>query len=386
MRLISVAVALGFGIGFALAQNQPAAPQDVAAIEFGFDADTTPWTALDDTAVLSITHEADEIKAGTGALKWEFTPAAGKMPGLVAAQTAPAPDARSMSVWVRSSVACVIAVGLMEAGGARYVTAAYCPPNEWQHLEVALTDFLLSDDTADDNNQLDADQIAGCMILDLAAMLIQEPGAEQFVGLTAAPRTILVDDLRISSQQVAPQRVVRDAPGGGREVTLQTFDTSALFIIPLRNTAAHAVQLQGGQGGAAMLSYELTNAQVPIAGLLMPVQPGQLAGLARLRVVVASQQPMTLVVTMEEKEDPAGGRDKSNYAASRALAGGGQWETIEFSRDDFRLGDDSSDENGQLDGDQISMVAIIDASVMTGGAPTPANVVSIDEITAITTQ
>jgi hypothetical protein len=385
MRWISVAVALGFATGLALAQNQPAAPQDAGAIEFGFDADAAPWTALDDTAVLSVTHEADEIKAGTGALKWQFTPAAGKMPALVA-QTAPAPDAQSMAVWVRSSVACVLAVGLMEAGGARYVTAAYCPANDWQHLEVALKDFMLSDDTPDDDNQLDADQITGCMMIDLAAMLIQEPGAQQFVALTAAPRTILVDDLRISPQQVAPQHVVRDAPGGGKEVTLQTFDTGALFIIPLRNTTVRGVQLQGGQGGAAMLSYDLSNAEVPIAGMLMPVQAGQLAGLARLRLVVASQQPITLAVTMEEKPDPGRGLDKSNYMATRTLAGGGQWETIEFSRDDFRLSNDSSDENGQLDTDQVGMVAAIDASAMTGGAPTPANIVSIDEITAITTQ
>lgn len=385
MRWIAVSVALMMAAVAVVAQNQPAAPKEQGAVHFGFEADIGAWMPLDDTAVVTLASEADEVKAGTGALKWEFAPTRGKMPALVA-EMPPATGARSFSVWIKSSTGCVLAFGLQEAGGARYMTASYFPADEWRKLEVALDDFMLSDDTTDGNGRLDPDQIANCMILDLAAMLIQQPAAAQFLGLTADPRTILIDDLRISPVAVPRQRTVRQAAGGGREITLQTFDTSSTFLIPLSNTTVQNVRFEGAQGGATALKYDLTGAQFPAAGALMPIQFGELAGLARVRLVVSSELPITLVVTVEEKENPAQGVDKSNYVANRVLAGGGKWETIEFSRDDFRLSDDSSDENGMLDGGQLTMIAVVDGSAMLGGTPTPANTIMIDEITAITTQ
>jgi len=385
MRLISIVVLLGIAATGVLGQDQPAAPREEVALEFGFDADAEGWTAMDDAALLTVAHEADEVKVGTGALRWEFEPTAGKMPGL-AAQAGAAPNGQSFSMWMKSSVACLLAVGLQEAGGARYITASYCPADEWKKIEVALDDFMLSDDTTDDNDALDPDQIAACMVIDLAAMLLENPEAAMFLGMTTELRTILLDDFRVSPRPVARQRVVRDAAGGGREITLQTFDTSSIFLIPVRNTTAENVQYEDADGGAVALRYDLTGAQFPLAGAIMPVQLGELAGLDQVRVVVSSEQPMTLAVMIEEKENPAEGLDKSGYTATRTLAGGGEWETIELSPDDFKLNDDSSDENGALNGEQLSMIAIIDATAVAGGARTPANVLMIDEIAAVTTR
>jgi len=385
MRLVPIFVLLGVATAGVLAQDQPTAPAAEATVEFGFEVAVEGWTAMDDTALVTIAHEQDEVKVGLGALKWEFQPMEGKMPGLVA-QAGAAPQGQSFSMWVKSSVACLLAVGLQEAGGARYITASYCPADEWKKIEVALADFMLSDDTTDDNDALDPDQIAACMIIDLAAMLLENPEAAMFLGMTTELRTILLDDFRISPKPVARQRVVTDVAGGGREITLQTFDTSSTFLIPLRNTTAESVQYDGGGGGAVVLRYDLTGVPFPLAGAIMPVQLGELAGLERVRIVISSEQPITLAVMIEEKENPAEGLDKSGYTATRALAGGGEWETIELSPDDFTLNDDSSDENGVLDGEQLSMIAVFDASAVAGGARTPANVLMIDEVAAITRQ
>jgi hypothetical protein len=289
-------------------------------------------------------------------------------------------------MWVKSSVACLLAIGLQEEGGARYITASYCPANEWKNIEAALADFMLSDDTTDDNNALDPDQIAACLVLDLAAMLLGDPQASVFLGLTTEPRTILLDGFRISPQPVARQRVVKQVPGGGREITLQTFDTSSTFLLPLRNTTAESVRYEDGTGGAVALRYDLTGTPLPLAGAIVPVQVGELAGLERVRIVLSSEQPMTLAVMVEENAKPAEGLDKSGYTATRTLAGGGEWQTIELGLDEFHLNDDSSDENGTLDGAQLSMIAVVDASALGGGARTPANVLMIDEVAAVTGQ
>ncbi|MFQ5809637.1 MAG: hypothetical protein ACE5JM_08460, partial [Armatimonadota bacterium] len=365
MRLVGMFLILGLSAIGVLAQEQAMAPTVEGLVEFGFEADVEGWMAMDDSAILDIANDPAEVKVGVGALRWGFAPSEGKMPGVVA-PTGPAPGGQSFSAWVKSSVACVLAVGLQETGGARYVTASYCPADEWKQMEVALADFMLSDDTTDDNDQLDPDQIAACIVIDLAAMFFQNEEAAMFLGMTADPRTILLDDFCISPKAVARQRLVKDVAGGGREITLQTFDTSSTFLIPIRNTTADSVIYEDGGGGAVALMYDLTGAQFPAAGAILPVQVGELAGLSRVRLVVSSEQPVTLAIMIEEKENEAEGRDKSGYTAMRELTGGGEWETIELTPDDFKLNDDSSDENGVLNGEQLSMLAVLDATAMVG--------------------
>ncbi len=387
MRLALVSMTLMLAVGGAPAQEQAAAPVVDAEVEFGFEADVEGWTAMDDMAILTVANEEDEVKVGLGALRWEFEPMAGKMPGIVA-QTGPAPEGQSFSMWMKSTVSCLLAIGLQEGGGARYVTASYCPADEWKHLEVALADFMLSDDTTDDNDALDPDQIAALIILDMAAMFLLEPGAEaaQLLDMTPGPRTILIDDFRISPKTVARQRGIREMAGGEKEVTLQTFDTGAAFLIPLRNTTAESVAYEGREGGAVALRYDLTGAQFPLAGAVMPVQLGELAGFERVRIIISSELPVTLGIMIEEKENEAEGRDKSGFSALRTLKGGGEWETIEIGAEEFKLNDDSSDENGVLDGRELSMIGVIDASAVAGGVKTPANVILIDEVVATVKQ
>jgi hypothetical protein len=101
---------------------------------------------------------------------------------------------------------------------------------------------------------------------------------------------------------------------------------------------------------------------------------------------MSSELPVTLGVMIEEKENEEEGRDKSGFSAIRNLKGGGEWETIEIEAGEFTLNDDSSDENGVLDGGELSMLGVIDASAVAGGVQTPANVLLIDEVVATVRQ
>jgi len=71
-------------------------------------------------------------------------------------------------------------------------------------------------------------------------------------------------------------------------------------------------------------------------------------------------------------------RDGSDYGTMLSLEPGDGWKHVAVDMSTFVLGDDSQDENGRLDFDQITNVAIADVSAFMGGSGP--NVLLIDEV------
>ena len=71
-------------------------------------------------------------------------------------------------------------------------------------------------------------------------------------------------------------------------------------------------------------------------------------------------------------------RDDSDYGTIFSVEPGEGWKHVEVDMSTFVLGDDSQDENGRLDFDQITNVAIADVSAFMGGSGP--NVLLIDEV------
>jgi hypothetical protein len=106
------------------------------------------------------------------------------------------------------------------------------------------------------------------------------------------------------------------------------------------------IECQTGPGQLAALIKDITG---------LPL--GQMQGLSFMMKSAASTQ---LLVSLEEL-------DKSRYQTLLQVQGGGPWLTHILDLSQFSLGDDSTDENGQLDPDQLAMLTFADVSALLGG-------------------
>jgi len=144
-------------------------------------------------------------------------------------------------------------------------------------------------------------------------------------------------------------------PLGGREIGL-TYDT--------KNAAAN---------GCYRIDY-----QVPagtIFALLRSIKVGSLAGTRRLELSIKCSVDMSLVLTIEES-------DGSRYSLSVPVGGVQSWQRLIINYTQLRLGDDSQDENGQLDPEQIKSLVLVDLSALTTLQETQ-NTLWLDDVIAV---
>jgi len=62
------------------------------------------------------------------------------------------------------------------------------------------------------------------------------------------------------------------------------------------------------------------------------------------------------------------------------LKSGDGWKQVSLTMGDFTLADDSQDENGRLDPDQIKQISVADISSLAGGGEVDENRLWIDQV------
>ncbi len=98
---------------------------------------------------------------GGGALRVGYRLGGGRYVGFVMGiDTADLTGMNAVSLHIRSETAARVVVVLEERDGSKYETAIRpTGDNEWQEVDLPLDLMMLTDDTLDENNQLDLDQL-----------------------------------------------------------------------------------------------------------------------------------------------------------------------------------------------------------------------------------
>lgn len=128
--------------------------------------------------------------------------------------------------------------------------------------------------------------------------------------------------------------------------------TSVDPLAALEVTTA-AAQVRAGGGGAAAYTYEAVRGM--LSGMVTQLQ-GEGAQAKSMHFWLKTAVPTVILVVMNEKDE------SSYHLAFFSL--GGVWQDISLDFADFTLGDDSKDENGQFDPDQMAAVGLVDAAGM----------------------
>jgi len=369
-RLNSVVVIAFLALGTVL-QGQDAEKKMSIA---DFEGDLGEWTAMkmgeagvgaDTDSKVSITREAGAVKAGKGALSYtyEITPKTIRV--LALQKPMDLTGMKSLRFWVKCSQATAVVFGLAEAGGASYQASAHCPAGAWQEVAVNLDELIVDEPAKDTNGKLDLDQVVSFTIFDIGGFLAM------FLPDMKGTRTIALDDVVFSSKAVP-------LTTGATQVTkvvpihlVDNFESPVIRWIPIAVDfseapkfslfeAAVAVDKEVPDGGGKQsLKFTHPRKGRKIHGILRNLEKLDLSKAAALDLSVKASHDGTYFVALEEK-----GGARYNKKIDLLL---GDWKSYSWKLSDFTLADDSRDDNGKLDPDQIKQVTIADVTTLLGG-------------------
>ncbi|MBM3473459.1 MAG: hypothetical protein FJX75_09340 [Armatimonadetes bacterium] len=370
MRLLALATAFALA---ATASAQLPAPGALAL--WTFDDGVGDLQSADPEVTLKTTQDANVTRGeGHGAvLEYSFVAAAGKLGGVFAPMQANVGAARTLRFWMRTSDPCIVLANLSETDGSAYHAGFVSLPDRWQEIALDVSEFQLGDDSTDENGRLDPDQIAGLGIVDATGFLAQLAASVPFlIAPELGPRIFWLDDLSLSSEPVPPRWSVTQVDGK-RAVRLDSFESSPLQWLALagKGTTVDYDRDYRAEGDFSLrLQYDLPPNK--IVGIMTSPQGPDLRGMKHLRLWLMTEVATDVIVSLKE-------RDESDYHQRLDLQPSDKLQLIDIDLSTMTLGDDSQDENGQFDLDQVKELSLADVSMLTG-KPVSVNTLWIDDV------
>jgi hypothetical protein len=359
----------------AVGATQPAAPAPVSLLEWSFDVEVGGWQSSDPNSPPTITADPNVVRGeeGGAVLELAYTPALAEFTALVAPVETGLGGGKSLHYWLRTTDYSLLVTVVTEADGSEYAAIIASLPETWQEVALDLGAFGLGDDSSDENGRLDPDQIRSVAIVDATPFLAQAAAEETFiVAPDLGPRIMWLDDFSVSTQAIGP-RWQSTQVDGRKAIRFESFEHTPLqwFILAGKGITVDYDPDRAADGDFSLrIAYDLPPGK--LIGTMTGLTGVPLQGMKRLLMSVMSEESTILLVQLKE-------HDESEYNKMIELAPGDDLTRLEVPFDQLALGDDSTDENGQLDLDQIKELTIVDISLMTG-TPVQVNTLWLDDI------
>lgn len=342
--------------------DTPAAPP---VLSNAFEEDAGAWVALGATGKVIVTHEADSVKGGKGALKFNYSVTKGDLNALVL----PTPDgalakAKSLTFSMKAFVAMPVVVMLAEKGGGHYIATLTLPAGQWQAVALSPADFTLGtgkDDPKDPDGKLDMDAVESIAVADLSQLFVGAEGdAAALLTVKPGPRAFLLDDFAARPESLpsapAADSLSLDPPSRPQLIWISVGDADVS---------------RAAKGGGLQIAYRMAKGK--LVGVFKGVGQGGLTGKTKIAFTLASAKPTTLLVHLEE----AGG---GKYNASVKTDGTAS-QKVTLNMSDFTAGDDSRDTNGKLNMEQVTQIGFLDISGLLDEAAS-ANTLTVSDLRA----
>lgn len=277
--------------------------------------------------------------------------------------------AKTIRFRVKADTTTSLIFALQEKGGARYATSFYVPGGKWQTVEIAVSDFLLTEDTKDSNGKLDMDEVIDAAFIDMGVILSQVDNKPllDMLGVQAGERTFSLADFTVTEQALpAPEP-------WSKEIPLDTFLRPQLTWLGFGN-----IQMSKSTGkplsGTGM---KVVTTHVPgrVIGIVKMLSIGVLKDAQTLSFEASAQKQARFVVQLEEK----GG---AKYNAMITIPADQTLQKFTLAFADFTLSEDSKDANDKLDLDQVKQILFFDLDSIVEGTE-PQNTIWIGNLRAV---
>jgi hypothetical protein len=335
-----------------LAGQAPAQAPAKPFIHHVFEENESGWTAFGESGKVSRSTEAADVKEGKAALALDYKVEKGTM-GVLMLPT-PAGDlakARAFRFWIKTDYSTPVVVALQEKDQqGRYLAMFTTPAGKWQQVELAPSDFYLSEDAndpKDPTNKLDLDAVESIGILDVSQMFAQaDPMIAQLLGIKTGPHRLLLDDFSVSAEPLTGAVAASDT-----EFQMETMNRPQISWFGIGIQGLAVAQKDPIEGKSLQVDYH--GAPGKMAGFIKRIHRGKLVGLDKITFTCASVKPAKLMVQLEEK---TGGK----YNVMIDVAGGKVPKAITVRFSELFEADDSKDANGKLDLAEVHQLVFMD--------------------------
>lgn len=356
MARVTAAITMAFLFATSAGAQEP-------VVEWTFDDDTGTWQSVDGNAQLTVTADENIVREeGNPVGEYSYTTAGGTFTGVMTELEMGPAGANSLHFWLRTSDPTIMLVSMSEADGSNYMAGFYSLPERWQEVALGFDEFKLDDDSTDENGKLDGDQIAGLGLIDATGFLQQLAAEVPFIDLPElGPRMLWLDDVYLDAEAIAPRWEEVDIDGA-RAVRLDSFESTPLqWMLIAGDNAEMAYDEDFHADGDFSLRIAFNLAPGKLIGLMTGPGGAPIGTATKLRISLLVESAATILVGLKEA-------DESEYRVMLQLPAGEDLVESEWLIAEFALGDDSLDENGKLDLDQVTEFSIVEASAMMGEA------------------
>ncbi|GIV07552.1 MAG: hypothetical protein KatS3mg017_0754 [Fimbriimonadales bacterium] len=293
---------------------------------------------------VELTENPRDVKSGKRALRYTYTAAAGKLNALIYLQ--PEDWAQAFRFWGKADRPALFALSLQEESGERWHAPFWISGNEWQQVTIALSDFMLAEDTKPVNNKLDMDDVQGIGLIDVSALFLATPDAAILFGDQSGTRVMWLDDFEFLGK--APTR--RNDPN-----IIDDFQRDYLTWMATAYTTLKR------EAGGMRVEY---NMPFPyLFGALRMLEPNALRDSRGIETVVQVKTPTTLAVFVEEA-------DGERWQATFEAGGENKPEPKRLLWSQFTITDDTKGKgDGKFDPAKVKMLALADWGVLNEGGP-----------------
>jgi hypothetical protein len=331
--------------------------QGTSLLKSTFEENEGGWITFGGNSKISISHDADNIKEGKGALQYSYNIAKGEM-GALALPTSVGDltKMKSLKFWLKTDHTTPIVVFLQEKDGGRYSAAFTVEQNKWQRVELAASDFNLNTgpgDPKDPNDKLDVDKIESMGLGDFAQFFIQgDANVTALLNIKSGPHILYLDEVLVTDEALPSYSSTLNG-----ELRLDNMSRPQISWIGIGQVKLSQTLGKPLDGKSLQADYHMSQGKV--MGLLKSISKGALTGSKQLTFSIASAKPTKLLVQVEEK---SGGK----YNAMVDLEGSSTAKEVKLVFADFNQADDSKDDNSKLDMDQVIQILFIDFTGIVG--------------------
>ncbi len=312
------------------------------------------WMAIGQSGKVSISHEPEITLAGAGALKFEYTLAKGEFSALMLPAALDAwTKAKSFKFRIRSDSNAMFAVALQEQDGGRYTAMLQVPKGSWQPVELAASDFILSQDATDPKDpdgKLDLDRVTGIAITDIAAFLlsIDNPALVSMFDIKPGARTVYLDSFSIGTAPISSS-----TSSAGDTVQLDSLVHPQLSWLCLGGL--NLTKSAGKPLDSVGIRADYRQAGGKIFFLSRALPSWVLTGSKVLTFDIASVEPTKLIVQFEQY-------DGGKYNMTLDLPGGSVAQHQKLLLSAFTRADDSKDADTKIHLASVKSIAILDVT------------------------
>jgi hypothetical protein len=356
-----------------------------------FEGELTGWSAIkmvenvglapDESSKVAITHDAQHVKQGRGALAYTYEIGPDAFRALSIQRPKDFTGMASLHFWVKCTSATAIMVGLNETGGAAFQASVYCPSGSWQEVALNIDELTLDDPKKKPEGKLDLDAVESFYLLDLGGFLVR------MLPEIKGTRILWLDDVSFSSKP-APRTTGPAKSSSGAPIHLvDNFESPLIRWMPVSFEMAETPRINifdtplsadaeaPAGGGKQSLKATYTRQAAKACGLIRNLEKVDLKKAKGLELSLKTSQDGTYLVNIEEKSG-----EKYQQVVQLKAADG--WKSLSWPLTAFTMAQDSKHDNDKLDADQIKEISIADLTTLfAGGAGAGVeNILRIDEV------